>query len=77
MIAFIFMRKRKAVTYRIDEAVIEAFKEMALDQNLSANRLLENYLFDLAKTKGYLKKDLKPIGETRGGAINRGDKDDD
>ena len=77
MIAFIFMRKRKAVTYRIDEAVIEAFKEMALDQNLSANRLLENYLFDLAKTKGYLKKDLKPIGETRGGATTRGDKGDD
>ena len=72
MVAFIFMRKRKAVTYRIDEVIIDALKEMALDENSSVNRLLENHLLDLVKSKVYVKKDLKPLGETRGGATGEG-----
>ena len=72
MVAFIFMRKRKAVTYRIDEVIIDALNEMALDENSSVNRLLENHLLDLVKSKGYVKKDLKPLGETRGGATGEG-----
>ena len=58
---------RKRRTYTIDERLIETLAAMAADNNLSANRYLENLLTDLAKKKGYLDDSFKALGETRGG----------
>ena len=59
--------KRKAVSYRIDERVVEALKTMARDKNNSVNNWLETHLIDYLKTIGYLNNDFRPLGETRGG----------
>lgn len=61
------MRKRKAVTYRLDETVINALRELAIDRNTSVNNFLETHLFNLLRKEGYINQDTRPLGETRGG----------
>ncbi len=60
-------RMRKARAFRLDEAVIDGLTELAKQENISANRLLENMLFEVLKSKGVISGDIKPLGETRGG----------
>ncbi len=60
-------RIRKARAFRLDEAVIDGLTELAKQENISANRLLENMLFEVLKNKGVISADVKPLGETRGG----------
>ena len=61
------MRKRKAVTYRIDEKVTEALDKVARAKNISVNRCVENILFAYCKEEGALDVNIQPLGETRGG----------
>lgn len=60
-------RKRKAVSYRIDDLVIEAVQKAAHNQGISANRWLELYLFDSLKTMGLISQKEEKLGENRGG----------
>ncbi|WP_026736324.1 hypothetical protein [Fischerella sp. PCC 9605] len=69
------MRKRKAVTYRIDETVVNALKELAIDRNTSVNKFLETHLFNLLKSEGYISEETRPLGETRGGDRSKADED--
>lgn len=62
-----FMRKRKAVTYRLDEKVTEALEKIARAKNTSVNRCVENILFAYCKEEGALDASVEPLGETRGG----------
>jgi hypothetical protein len=61
------MRKRKNATYRLDELIIEKIAEHAKNNDLSANKWLEDYLFTSLKSMGIIDKSEIPIGETRGG----------
>lgn len=58
---------RKRRTYTIDERLIDALAKMAAAKNASANRFLENILWEKATTEGLIPKSAKPLGETRGG----------
>lgn len=60
-------RSRKTRTFRLDEIVIDGLNELAKRRNSSANRLLENSLFELLKSEGIIAPDTEPLGETRGG----------
>lgn len=60
-------RVRKTRTFRLDEIVIDGLNELAKRKNSSANRLLENSLFELLKNEGIITEDIEPLGETRGG----------
>lgn len=60
-------RERKTRTFRIDEIVVNGLSELARKKNLSANRLLENTLFEVLKSEGIISADTEPLGETRGG----------
>jgi hypothetical protein len=68
-------RKRKAVTYRIDEAIIKAIDKIARENNSSVNRYIENLLYAHCKQKGEL-INIEPLGETRGGDRSKTDKED-
>ncbi|BAZ71315.1 XRE family transcriptional regulator (plasmid) [Fischerella sp. NIES-4106] len=61
------IRNRKVRVFRLDEIVIDGLNELARRKNSSANRLLENTLFELLKTEGIIEPDAEPLGETRGG----------
>lgn len=61
------MRKRKNATYRLDELIIEKIAEHAKNNDLSANKWLEDYLFNSLKSMGIIGANELPIGETRGG----------
>ena len=65
MTATLMGRKRR--TYNIDERLIDALAKMAADKNASANRFLENILWEKAMSNGYIDDSEKPLGETRGG----------
>ena len=58
---------RKRRTYNLDERLIEALAVMASEKNASANRFLENILWEKAVAGGYIPSSEKPLGETRGG----------
>lgn len=60
-------RIRKTRTFRLDEIVIEGLNELAKRKNSSANRLLENSLFEMLRKEGVITDDIEPLGETRGG----------
>lgn len=66
---------RKRRTYTIDERLIEALANMAAAKNASANRFLENMIWERATANGFIDKDAKPLGETRGG--NRSSENED
>lgn len=58
---------RKRRTYNIDERLIAALASMAAAKNASANRFLENILWEKATADGFIPVEAKPLGETRGG----------
>ena len=58
---------RKRRTYTIDERLIDALARMAAAKNASANRFLENLLWEKATADGFISQDEEPLGETRGG----------
>ena len=58
---------RKRVSYRIDDAVIEAMKRRARLDGRNANNWLEHHLLNALKQSGDLPADYIPLGETRGG----------
>ena len=58
---------RKRRTYTIDERLIDALAKMAAARNASANRFLENILWEKATAENVLPADAQPLGETRGG----------
>lgn len=60
-------RVRKTRTFRLDEIVINGLNELARRKNSSANRLLENFLFEILKNEQIITDDIEPLGETRGG----------
>lgn len=60
-------RVRKTRTFRLDEIVIDGLNELAKKKNTSANRLLENTLFELLRNESIITDDIEPLGETRGG----------
>jgi predicted transcriptional regulator len=60
-------RARKTRTFRLDEIVVDGLSELAKKKNSSANRLLENTLFELLRREGIISEDVEPLGETRGG----------
>lgn len=62
-------RKRKSITFKIDESVLEALADKGKDENNSANRLVENLLIETLRNQGYL-KNFTPLGETRGRNTN-------
>lgn len=66
---------RKQANYRLDDRVIDAVNNLARDANISANRYVENLLFEYAKSKGKIPPDARPLGETRGGARVKGEAD--
>ena len=61
------MRKRRNATYRLDELIIEKIAEHAKNNEISANKWLEDYLFASLKSMGIIDATETPIGETRGG----------
>jgi hypothetical protein len=60
-------RKRKPVSYRLDELVIEALAKLAREENSSVNRYIESHFFRVAKEAGVIPPDTELLGETRGG----------
>ncbi len=60
-------RVRKTRAFRLDEAILDGLAELAKRKNSSANRLLENMLFEALKNEGVISAELEPLGETRGG----------
>jgi hypothetical protein len=63
----LFEMPRKPVSYRFDERVIEAIKELADRTGVTPNEYLESHLFQHAKIQGVIPPDEEPLGETRGG----------
>jgi hypothetical protein len=66
---------RKQANYRLDDRVVDAINSLAQDANISANRYVENLLFEYAKNQGKIPSDARPLGETRGGARIKGEPD--
>jgi hypothetical protein len=64
---------RKRRTYTIDERLIDALARMAAAKNASANRFLENILWEKATADGFIPNGEKPLGETRGGDRYQGE----
>lgn len=60
-------RLRVQKAFKLDEIVIEGLPELARRKNSSANRLLENTLFEILKNEGIISTNIEPLGETRGG----------
>ncbi|QSJ20086.1 hypothetical protein JYQ62_16060 [Nostoc sp. UHCC 0702] len=60
-------RKRKPVSFRIDELVVEILSKLAKEENTSVNRYIETHFFRLAKERSLISSDTELIGETRGG----------
>ncbi|WP_196528221.1 hypothetical protein [Nostoc commune] len=65
-------RKRKPVSFRIDELVVETLAKLAREENTSVNRYIETHFFRLGKERGFIPPDAQLIGETRGGDTTKG-----
>ena len=63
---------RKAVSYRIDDRLIEALDSVSREGNISANRYLENLILRHMKELGAVDPDMEPLGEKRGS--NKGER---
>lgn len=59
-------RKRKPVSFRLDELVVETLAKLAKEENASVNRFIESHFFKLGKEKGLISQDTELLGETRG-----------
>ncbi len=72
-VLLLFMsRKRKPVSFRIDELVVETLAKLAREENTSVNRYIETHFFRIGKERGFISSDAQLIGETRGGDTTKG-----
>ena len=60
-------RKRKSKSISIDTLVWEAVEAQAEKQGIAVSRWLENHLFDDLQKFGIIPKDVRRLGERRGG----------
>lgn len=58
---------RKRRTFKLDERLLDALKDVSNRSNTSANNWLETLLIDTFKDNGALPKDFSPLVENRGG----------
>lgn len=58
---------RKKTAFRLDERILEAMGEASKASGRSRNGWLEQHLFTLFKSTGYIDTNQEPLGETRGG----------
>ena len=58
---------RKKTSFRLDERILDAIGEASATTGHSRNAWLEHNLFKMLKADGFISKDEKPLGETRGG----------
>lgn len=58
---------RKRRTFKLDERLLDALKDVSQQSNTSANNWLETLLIDTFRKKGALPKDFSPLVENRGG----------
>jgi hypothetical protein len=58
---------RKRRTFKLDERLLDALKDVSHEQNTSANNWLETLLINTFRREGVLPKDFKPLIENRGG----------
>jgi hypothetical protein len=59
---------RKRRTFKLDERLLEALKDVANSSNTSANNWLETLLINTFKKNGAISKDFRPLVENRGGS---------
>ena len=58
---------RKRRTFKLDERLLEALKDVSQQSNTSANNWLETLLINTFRNEGVLPKDFTPLVENRGG----------
>jgi len=58
---------RKRRTFKLDERLLEALKDVSQQSNTSANNWLETLLINTLRNEGVLPKDFTPLVENRGG----------
>ena len=58
---------RKDTKLRLDDRILDALREKAVESSVSFNALCEAILFNYAKSIGKLPIDADPLPETRGG----------
>jgi len=58
---------RKRRTFKLDERLLEALKDVSQQSNTSANNWLETLLINTFRNEGVLPKDFAPLVENRGG----------
>jgi hypothetical protein len=63
----VFDMPRKNTKLRLDDRVLAALRESAVDHDLSFNGLVESILFNYAKSVGKLPPNAEPLGDPRGG----------
>ena len=58
---------RKRRTFKLDERLLDALKDVSQQANTSANNWIETLLIETFKSKGALPDDFTPLIENRGG----------
>ena len=58
---------RKDTKLRLDDRILDALREKAVESSVSFNALCEAILFNYAKSIGKLPIDADPLPESRGG----------
>lgn len=58
---------RKRRTFKLDERLLDALKDVSQQANTSANNWLETLLINTLRGEGALPKDFTPLVENRGG----------
>ncbi len=71
------VRKRKSISFRLDEGLIEVLDIAARMSNDSRNRYLEKILIEKGKELGILESNFEALGETRGGDRGRTSEEDE
>ena len=61
-------RRRKKKTFTLDTEVLDAIAVAAENNNQTASRWLEEYLFKNLKAAGVISKEVEPLKEGRGGS---------
>jgi hypothetical protein len=63
----VFEMPRKDTKLRLDDRILAALREKAIEDGMSFNALCESILFSFAKGAGKLPIDAEPLTEGRGG----------
>ena len=67
MTAQVIDMARKRRTFKLDERLLDALKDVSQQSNTSANNWLETLLIKTFREEGALPKDFTPLVENRGG----------